>query len=423
MTQTELIFTLLVILIVVGGLLTAGAYLILLERKVSAWVQDRLGPNRVGFDLGQPELKKVFGGFRFWGLGQPLADGLKFLFKEQMVPDHVNKALYFIGPSIAVFTTMLAFAIVPFGPTSVGAADTESFRFVIAPNVDIGILFVFAIGSLAVYAVILGGWASNNKYSFLGALRSSAQIISYEIPLGMSILGVVLMAGSLNLEKVIAYQTIPFSWSGGGWFIFYQPLAWLIFLTAAMAESNRMPFDLPECEQELIGGYHTEYSGMKFVMFFLGEYTHVVTISFLMAIFFFGGWHFPWIAEPGNIGPGWAAVKVLVLLAKVFLFIMLIMLLRWTLPRFRFDQLMSVAWKVLIPLAFLNLFCVMIVKEFNLPPLLLLPASIGVFILPAALVEAPFAKRPPIPASTSEPPASTPPQSGGDRVGAIAERS
>ena len=423
MSQTELLYTLLVIVVAVGGILTAAAYLILLERKVAAWVQDRLGPNRVGFDLGQPELKKVFGGFRFWGLGQPLADGLKFLFKEQMVPSHVSKLLYFLAPSIAVFTTMLAFAIVPFGPTTTGASATESFRFVIAPNVDIGILFVFAIGSLAVYAVILGGWASNNKYSFLGALRASAQIVSYEIPLGMSILGVVLMTGSLNLEKVISYQTNGFSWSGGGWFIFYQPLAWLIFLTAAMAESNRMPFDLPECEQELIGGYHTEYSGMKFVMFFLGEYTHVVTVSFLMAIMFFGGWHFPWIAEPGSVGPGWAAVKVLVLLAKVFLLIMLIMLLRWTLPRFRFDQLMGVAWKVLIPLAFLNLLCVMLVKEFSWPPLLLLPASIGLFVLPAALSELPAAGRSRVAGTDSGPPPQPPPVSGEGRMEVVAERS
>lgn len=423
MKQSELLYTLLVIIIALGGILTVGAYLILLERKIAAWVQDRLGPNRVGFDLGQPELKKLFGGFRFWGLGQPLADGLKFLFKEQVVPDHVNKVIYFLAPSIAVFTTMLAFAIVPFGPTTPGAADTDSFRFVIAPNVDIGILFIFAIGSLAVYAVILGGWASNNKYSFLGALRASAQIVSYEIPLGMSILGVVLMTGSLNLERVIAVQTHPFTWSGGGWFIFYQPLAWLIFLTAAMAESNRMPFDLPECEQELIGGYHTEYSGMKFVMFFLGEYTHVVTISFLMAIFFFGGWHFPWIAEPAQTGAGWAAVKVLVLLAKAFLFIVLIMLLRWTLPRFRFDQLMSVAWKVLIPLSLLNLVCVMIVKEFNLPVLLLLPASIGLFVLPAAFVEAPVAQSPSVPKSGVEFPANAPPASGGDPLGVLAKRS
>ncbi len=392
MTQTEFLFALLVIVVVVGGILTAGAYLILLERKVSAWMQDRLGPNRVGFDFGLPVLQKLFRGFRFWGLGQPAADGIKFLLKEQMVPAHVNKVLYFLAPSIAVLTTMLAFAIVPFGPTTPSQPSQESFHFVIAPNVDIGIFFLFAVTSLAVYSVILGGWASNNKYSFLGGLRSSAQLISYEIPLGMSILGVVLMTGSLNLEKIIDYQTRRFSWQGGGWFIFYQPLAWLIFLTSAMAESNRMPFDLPECEQELIGGYHTEYSGMKFVMFFLGEYTHVVTISFLMAIFFFGGWHFPWIAEASQAGVGWAIVKVLVLLAKVFFFIMLIMGLRWTLPRFRFDQLMGLAWKVLVPFSFLNLLCVMLVKEFNWPALTLLPLSVLVLVMPAALIQVPPGK-------------------------------
>ena len=264
--------------VVLGATMFVCAYLIWLERKLAAWVQDRVGPNRVGK----------------FGLLQPLADGLKFLLKEDVVPTHVDKALYFLAPSISLFTTFLAFSVVPFGPSS---GKPGEFQFVIAPQLDIGILFLFAATSLAVYGIILGGWASNNKYSMLGALRSSAQVISYEIPLGMSLMGVILLTGSLNLEQAIGHQA-----ARGilGWHFWYQPLACLIFFISALAESNRLPFDLPECEQELVGGYHTEYSAMKFAMFFLAEYTHVITISFLVAILFFGGWHFPWIAEAGE---------------------------------------------------------------------------------------------------------------------------
>jgi NADH-quinone oxidoreductase subunit H len=372
----SLLITFVLIVCVMGVILLTDAYLILLERKTAAWVQDRYGPNRVGFDFGIPLLRRLTGGHHFWGLGQPLADGLKFFLKEQVVPDHVNKVLYFLAPSIAMITTMLAFAVVPFGSTPTPENPT-AFPFVIAPHVDIGIVFIFAVTSLAVYAVILGGWASNNKYSFLGGLRSSAQLVSYEIPLGMSILGVVLLTGSLNLEKIIAQQA-----TGGffAWNIWFQPLAWLIFLAAAMAESNRLPFDLPECEQELIGGYHTEYSAIKFALFFLGEYTHVITVSFLMSILFFGGWHFPLIAEADSTYPGAAIVKLILLVSKAALFILLIMFLRWTLPRFRFDQLMGLAWKVLIPLCLLNLVCAMIVKHLDASPWWLLLTSIGLFV-------------------------------------------
>jgi NADH-quinone oxidoreductase subunit H len=249
--------TVVLIIFVLSFLQATCAYLIYLERKVAAWVQDRKGPNRVG-----P-----------WGLFQPIADGLKFLFKEQVVPGHVNLVLYFVAPSIAVVSTSLAFAVVPFGPTDV--PDQAGLRYVIAPNIDIGLLFIFAISSLNVYAIILGGWSSNNKYSLLGALRSSAQIISYEIPLALAALGVICLAGTLNLEKILNMQA-----QAGlrGWFIWYQPLGWLLFFVCALAESNRLPFDLPEAEQELVGGYHTEYSGLKFALFFLGEYTHVITV-------------------------------------------------------------------------------------------------------------------------------------------------
>src|SRR5207245_469609 len=258
--------------------------------------QDRIGPNRVG-----P-----------FGLLQSLADGLKFLFKEDIIPDRVDKLLYVLAPAVAVITALLAFAVVPFGPTT--TAQEPGYQFVIAPGVDIGIVFVFAVTSLTVYAIILGGWASNSKYSFLGALRSSAQLISYEIPMGMSILGVVLLAGSLNLEQIIDQQA-----RAGilGWNIWYQPLAFLLFLTSVLAECNRLPFDLPEAEQELIGGYHTEYSALKFGLFFVGEYTHVVTTSFLLVILFFGGWHFPWITETEMTGMASIIAKFLVIFVKM----------------------------------------------------------------------------------------------------------
>jgi NADH-quinone oxidoreductase subunit H len=347
----HLLITIITIAAVFGVIMGICAYLILLERKVAAYVQDRLGPNRVG-----PR-----------GLLQPIADGLKFLFKEEVIPDRADKVLFLAAPAIAMSTALLAFAVVPFGPTTVppepaaGAAAAETYKstyqFVIAPNVDIGIVFIFAITSLTVYAIILGGWSSNNKYSFIGGLRSSAQLVSYEIPMAMSVLGIILMTGSLNLERVINHQV-----QGGilGWNIWVQPLAFLLFLTSAFAECNRLPFDLPEAEQELVGGYHTEYSALKFAMFFLGEYTHMVTTSFLMVILFFGGWHFPGIPEAGWLA---IALKLLVFFLKVTVFILFYMLVRWTIPRFRFDQLMGLAWKVLVPLALVNLVAVMVVEH------------------------------------------------------------
>lgn len=339
----SLAITLLTIAVVIGGILTICMYLILLERKLSAWMQDRVGPNRVG-----P-----------FGFLQPVADGAKFLLKEDIIPAHVDKTLFVVAPTISVLTTLLAFAVVPFGPID---QAPEWLRFIIAPNVDLGLVFIFAVTSLAVYGVILGGWASNNKYSALGSLRASAQVVSYEIPLGMSVLGVALLHGTLNLEQLVANQAAD---GLRGWNIWSQPLAGLIFFVAALAESNRLPFDLAECEQELVGGFHTEYSSMKFALFFLGEYTHVVTVGFLMAVLFFGGWHLPFIAEASSAYAGAWAVKLLVLLTKVLLTIVLIMLLRWTIPRFRFDQLMGLAWKVMIPLSLANTVLTMCVLQFD----------------------------------------------------------
>jgi NADH-quinone oxidoreductase subunit H len=414
--------TLLLIAAVMAAILGTCAYLILAERKISAWAQDRIGPNRVGW----------------YGLLQPIADGIKFLFKEQVIPDHVDKLFYFLGPAIALSTALMAIAVVPFGrttpppvlldrrPTEAGqaysktargpiwpttkteqeaalAADrawaradgkssfeeqladyNDSIQFVIAPHVDIGIVLVFAIGSLAAYAIVLGGWSSNNKYSLLGSLRSSAQLISYEIPMGMSVLGVMLVTGSLNIERMVDYQ------HEHGWNIIFQPLACLLFITSIFAECNRLPFDLPEAEQELVGGYHTEYSGMKFALYFLGEYTHMITTSFLVVALFLGGGQILPFLPSLNLGPvGDSIVALVVYAVKMVLFICFYMFVRWTIPRFRFDQLMGLAWKVMMPLALLSVVAVVFVQHYR--PLgeyshwLLLPISLAILIGATAL--------------------------------------
>ncbi len=375
--------TIITIVVIFGALQGMAGFLVYVERRFCALMQNRIGPNRVG-----PA-----------GLLQVLADGLKFIMKEEFVPRYADKVLFIVAPAIGMVCAMLAFAVVPFGPVepapilaayaSEEAFKTalktyeDSYQFVIAKNVNIGVLFILAVSSLTVYGIILGGWASNNKYSLLGGLRSSAQIISYEIPLGLSILGVVLISGSLNLERIIWHQAVgdqaaPASGFSSlfGWNIWIQPLAFLLFMISAFAECNRLPFDLPETEQELVGGYHTEYNGIKLAFFFLGEYTHMVTSSFLMVILFFGGWHFPFIAEADS---GWI-FKLIVFIVKMSLFILFFMLIRWTIPRFRFDQLMSLAWKVFIPMALLNLVAVMIVKEFSIPLWFLLPVSLAILV-------------------------------------------
>jgi NADH-quinone oxidoreductase subunit H len=333
------------------------AYLILLERKIAAWAQDRVGPNRAGLDLGYRWLNP----FVRAGLLHPIADGAKMFLKEVVVPAYVNKPLYILAPAISFIAAMIGFAVVPFGP--VGPYGPHLFdgpiQFQIAPGVDVGIVYVFAIGSLAVYGVILAGWASNSKYSFLGGMRSSAQLISYEIPLGMSILGMVLLARSLDLNTIVNWQDGHGFWLNRyvglpAWGIFVQPIGFLLFLISAFAETNRLPFDLPESEQELVGGFHTEYSAIKFGLFFLGEYLHVITVSFLTVVLFLGGWDFPFL-RADQTGWMWAIFKVIVLVIKVAAIIFLIMWVRWTLPRFRYDQLMDLAWKSLIPLAIVNL--------------------------------------------------------------------
>ncbi len=329
----EIIGLIIKISIVVGVTQGAVAYLILVERKIAAFSQDRIGPNRVG-----P-----------LGLLQPIVDGVKMFLKEDVTPNYVNKPIFILAPFLSIVTAMIGFAVVPFGP--VGPNGPGLFdgpvQFQIAPGIDIGLLYIFAVGSLAVYGVILAGYSSNNKYSFLGGLRSSAQIISYEIPMGLSVLGIVLLASSLDLNTIIQWQ------DKHAWGIFVQPLGFFIFLICAFAETNRLPFDLPESEQELVGGFHTEYSSMKFGMFFLGEYLHVITVSFLVVILYLGGWDPPFVSL-GETGWLMAILKVGTLITKVLAMIVFVMWIRWTLPRFRYDRLMELAWKRMIPLAIGN---------------------------------------------------------------------
>ena len=344
------------IAILVGGLMTAAAYFVLLERWIAAWVQDRLGPNRVGIPLTKISL---------FGLGQPLADGLKIILKEEKTPGHVDRVLYTLAPISILAAALAVFAVIPFGsvlPKGAFGLDRQ-IDLVVAPGLDVGMIYVFALSSVAVYGVILGGWASNNKYSFLGGLRSSAQLIAYELPLGLGLLGVVLATGSLRLENVIEHQAAT-----GAWNAFMQPLGFVVFVVASFAESARLPFDLPECEQELIGGYHTEYGGMRLLLYLVAEFLHMITASFLITILFLGGWHLWGVTGNGN-DVGWigAILRVVVLSLKVFGMILFFMLARWSWPRFRFDQLMTLAWKVMLPLGLVNLVLVAVMVEYAEP--------------------------------------------------------
>ena len=345
------------IALLIGGLMTAAAYLVLLERWIAAWVQDRIGPNRVGVPLTK---------IRLFGLGQPLADGLKFIFKEEHTPRHVDKFLYFLAPISILAAALAIFAVIPFGsvlPRDIGIEGAHNpIELIVAPGIDVGMIYVFAVSSIAIYGVLLGGWASNNKYSFLGGLRSSAQLIAYEIPLGLGILGVVLFSGTLRLENIMLDQA-----QEGAWNAFLQPLGFLVFVVAAFAEAGRLPFDLPEAEQELIGGYHTEYAGMKMLMYAVAEFLHMVTASFLIVILFLGGWHLWGMDTDNDIGWGTAILRILIFHAKIFAVILFFMMARWSWPRFRFDQLMALAWKVMLPLGLVNLVTVAVLVEYGEP--------------------------------------------------------
>jgi len=363
--------------LLVGGLMTAAAYLVLVERWMAAWVQDRKGPNRVGIPLTK---------IRLFGLGQPMADGLKIIMKEDFTPRHVDKVLYTVAPLVILAASLAIFAAIPFGsvlpPLGIPGLP-DPVPFLVAPGLDVGVLWVFALSSIAVYGVLLGGWASNNKYGFLGGLRSSAQLVAYEIPLGLGLLGVVLAAGSLKLDAIMNAQA-----ESGIWYAFAQPLGFLVFLVASFAEAARLPFDLPEAEQELVGGYHTEYSGIKLLLFLVAEFLHMVTAAFLIVIMFLGGWHL-WGVTGSSQEVTWlgAFIRFVVLSAKIFGVILFFMLVRWSWPRFRFDQLMNLAWKVMLPLGIANLVTVATIEEFR-PQLV---AALGAGPAAAIALAAPWA--------------------------------
>lgn len=336
---SQLGISLVLMSVVFGAIMTAVAYCIYFERKISAWIQDRVGPNRVG-----P-----------LGLFQPIADGAKFLFKEDVIPGHVDKPLFIIAPTVMFIVALIGFAAIPWG--GVWNLDGKLLQIQVA-SPDIGLLYILGVGSMGVYGVVLGGWASNNKFSFYGAIRATAQMLSYEIPMGLCILVVVLTVGTLRLEEITAAQAGYWLGFIPKWNVFLHPLAFVILFITALAEANRTPFDLAEAEQELVGGYHTEYSALKFGMFFLAEYAHMITAGAFMAVLFLGGWHLPWLpwtqsadaAVPATTSFFGVIAKMTVLCGKVVAFLFLAMWIRWTLPRFRFDQLMRLAWKGLIPM-------------------------------------------------------------------------
>ena len=347
-----------------NGVLMIVAYTVLAERKVLGWIQGRIGPNRVG-----P-----------WGLLQPFADLFKFIFKEELAPDESTKFIYYLAPVVALTCALMPIIVYPFGPAieadfsflpyGLGEGIT-SLPLTIA-QLDVGVLYVLAITSVGVYGIALAGWSSNSKYSLMGGLRSSAQMISYELAMGASVIGVVLLAGSLNLSEIINAQ-INSPWK---WFIIPQFIGFVVFLIAAFAETNRVPFDLPEAETELVAGFHTEYSALKFALFFMAEYVNMFTVSVMAVTLFLGGWYIPgldllartiqmeWLFGAGTIG--YAVVSHVGFLLKIFAFLFLYIWVRGTLPRFRFDQLMSFGWKFLLPLALANvIFTVILVFILN----------------------------------------------------------
>ncbi|MDH3584059.1 MAG: NADH-quinone oxidoreductase subunit H [Phycisphaerae bacterium] len=395
MHGAQVITSLLVILVIMHGLLLGVSYLILLERKLASWSQDRIGPNRVGLWFKIPGLPR-----HLWGLGQPIADGLKMLMKEDYTPGNVDRGLFLAAPVLAVIPAMIGWAVIPWGGVFesfpgfeitfwnwlplIGGDTWQVLGGAVAvavADLNVGAVYILAVGSLAVYGVVLGAWAANNKYTFFGGIRAAAQMLSYEIPMGLCVLCVLLLAGSASASDIIGGQ-VGYWGLLPKWYVFQQPLAAILFFICILAESNRAPFDLAECEQELIGGFHTEYSSMKFGLFFLGEYIHMITASAFLSLLFLGGWHLPFVdyilyggaqtatgvGESGLLAdlvgagaPLWLmallgmGLKVLVFVGKCLVLVAIMMWIRWTLPRFRFDQLMGLAWRGLIPVTLLLL--------------------------------------------------------------------
>jgi NADH-quinone oxidoreductase subunit H len=332
----ELLITTIKIVIIVHAILIGVAYTVLAERRVSAFMQNRYGPNRVGWE----------------GFLQPFADVVKLVFKEDIVPTNAIKSIHTLAPMISIFVALTTIAVVPFGH------QIELFGKVIPlqiTDINIGVLYILALTSLGVYGITLSGWSSNSKYSLFGGIRSSAQMISYELSMGLSIVGVVLITGSLSLQDIVLHQ---YGWK---WNMILQPLGFIIFLVASFAETNRAPFDLPEAEPELVGGYHTEYSSMKFALFFLAEYANMIVASAVIATLYLGGWQFPYLQDFGLPPMVVSILQMLTFAAKVAFLIFFFIWVRWSLPRFRYDQLMNLGWKVMLPLSILNIIVTAIV--------------------------------------------------------------
>ncbi len=325
-----ILFTLGKIVVLLTLILLTVSYLVYFERRISAWIQNRLGPNRVGWE----------------GVLQPFADVLKLLLKEDIVPENANKKIHALAPIIALFVAFSTYAVLPFGPTV--TLFGYSVPLVVA-DVNIGILYVLALTSIGVYAITFAGWSSGSKYSLLGGIRSSAQMISYEVSMGFSIGGVLLLSQSLRPTEIVLAQ------SGWMWNAFIQPIGFITFLVSAFAETNRLPFDLPEAEPELVGGFHTEYSSMKFAGFFLAEYANMIIASALIVTLYLGGWQLPLVDSLGLPSGVVIALQILGFLFKMGLMLFFFLWIRWTLPRFRYDQLMNLGWKVMFPLSLINL--------------------------------------------------------------------
>ena len=323
--------------------LGVAAYSTYAERKVAAFLQDRIGPDRAG-----P-----------FGLLQPLADGLKFLMKEEIIPNVSNKFLFILGPCIAMLTALMAGVVIPWGGTlTIGG---EQYLLQIA-DLNIGILYVFGVVSIGVYGIMIGGWASNNKFSLLGAIRASAQMISYEIAMGLSIIALIILTGTLSLREITEMQAGGVGSNWNMWNIVYQPVGFIIFITCAFAECNRTPFDLPECETELVGGYHTEYSSFKLAFYLFAEYINMFVSSAVISTLYFGGYNFPFMNDLGLDQNLITIIGTLFFFAKITFFIFFFMWIRWTIPRFRYDQLMNLGWKMLLPLAVANIFLTGLIK-------------------------------------------------------------
>lgn len=329
-----MIIKLIIVVVLFAVTLGIAAYLTLMERKVAAWMQDRIGPDRAG-----P-----------FGLLQPLADGGKMFFKEDFRPTNADKWLFIIGPGIAMFTSLITGAVIPWGPDLKIAGESIALQ---VADVNIGILFIMGAVSIGVYGIMIGGWASNNKFALFGAIRASSQMISYELAMGVSVITIVMMTGSLSIREIVDQQ--HGFWQDGwfSWNVFKQPIAFVVFLITALAECNRAPFDLAECESELIGGYHTEYGAMKLGFFLFSEYVNMFISCAVISALFFGGYNFP--GMDNFSGNTLAILGTLVFFAKTFFFVFVFMWIRWTLPRFRYDQLMHIGWKKMIPIAMINL--------------------------------------------------------------------